>query len=124
VIPPTLNGISIRRGLGRNTWGPPIPFGPDGWLFRHKHESGQIIVTCSVIDGTEWVHASIAFAERMPTYAEIKNMHWAAFFDGYAYEVFAPEADHVNIHDYARHLWGRRDGKPMLPDFTMGTGSI
>jgi hypothetical protein len=120
----TLDALSIRRGLSRRLWGPPIQFGPDGWLYRHKEESGQIIVTCSVLDGVEWVHASIAFADRMPTYAEIKNMHWAVYFDGYAYEVFAPTADHVNIHENARHLWGRRDKKPVLPDFTMGMGTI
>jgi hypothetical protein len=51
-------------------------------------------------------------------------MHWAVFFDGYAYEVHAPAKDHVNIHEYARHLWGRKDGKPALPDFTQGMGMI
>jgi hypothetical protein len=124
VIPASINGIAIRRGLGRNTWGPPTPFGPDGWLFRHKEEHGQIIVTVAPIDGTDWIHASIAFADRMPTYEEIKNMHWAVFFDGYAYEVFAPTEDHVNIHENARHLFGRLDKAPALPDFTRGMGMV
>lgn len=120
----TLDALSIRRGLSRKRWGPPSPFGPDGWMFRHKQEHGQIIVTNAPLDGVEWVHASIAFADRMPTYEEIRNMHWAVFFKGWAYEVHAPFSDHVNIHEYARHLWGRLDGQPVLPDFTMGTGSI
>lgn len=40
------------------------------------------------------------------------------------YQVFAPPSDHVNIHNYALHLFGRLNGKPALPDFTDGTGSI
>lgn len=120
----SLNALAIRHRLGRVTWGPPIPFGPDGWLFRHKHQSGQIIATCSVTDGVEWVHASIAFADRMPTYDEIRNMHWAVFADGWAYEVHTPQAEHVNIHEYARHIWGRLDKRPALPDFTQGMGMV
>jgi hypothetical protein len=38
--------------------------------------------------------------------------------------VFAPPTDHVNIHEYALHLFGRLDGTPALPDFTAGSGSI
>jgi hypothetical protein len=120
----TLDALSIRRGLSRKWWGPPKPFGPDGWVYAHKEEQGHIIVTCAVHDGAEWVHASIAFHDRMPTYEEISNMHFAVFFRGWSYEVHAPFSDHVNIHEYARHLFGRLDGKPVLPDFTMGTGSI
>jgi hypothetical protein len=46
------------------------------------------------------------------------------FGDRWAYQVFAPPADHINLHNFALHLWGRLDGKPVLPDFTFGTGSI
>jgi hypothetical protein len=120
----TLNALGIRRRLNRNEWGPPRPFGPDGWILPNLYEHGHIIATVSVTDGVEWIHASIAFKERMPTYEEIRDMHLAVFNGGWAYEVHTPPAEHVNIHDYARHLFGRKDGKPVLPDFTMGTGSI
>lgn len=112
-----LDALAIRGRLGRNQWGPPQPFGPDGWLFRHKRFKGEAIVTCSVTDGIEWVHASIAFADKMPTYEAMRDLHTAVFPDGWAYEVFAPPEHHVNIHDYARHLWGRLDGQPVLPNF-------
>jgi len=36
---------------------------------------------------------------------------------GYAYQVFAPPSQHVNIHPYALHLWGKVDGSPTLPEF-------
>jgi len=120
----TLPALVIRSRLGLADWAVPTGFGPDGWLFRHRQESGQIIVTCAPYAGIEWVHASIGFADRMPTYGEIKNMHHAVYPEGWAYEVFAPPAEHVNIHDYVRHLFGRLDRKPYLPDFTRGTGSI
>ncbi|TQK29408.1 hypothetical protein [Arthrobacter sp. SLBN-53] len=53
----------------------------------------------------------------MPTYDELGRLHRAAFGDGYAYQVFAPAAQHVNIHQNALHLWGRADGPPCLPEF-------
>lgn len=53
----------------------------------------------------------------MPTYDDLCLLHRAVFKDGYAYQVFAPPSRHVNIHQYALHLWGRSDGKPVLPEF-------
>lgn len=113
----TLNALGIRRRLNRTVWATPRPFGPDGWVLPNVHEDGGIIVTVAVHDGAEWVHASIAFAVRMPTYDEMVALHRAVFPDGWAYEVFAPPTDHINIHEYARHLWGRLDKKPALPNF-------
>jgi hypothetical protein len=31
--------------------------------------------------------------------------------------MFAPPAEHVNIHERALHLWGRVDGSPVMPNF-------
>lgn len=116
--------LQIRRLLGRQDWSPPSPLGPDGWSLRSRGEPGSVIVTCAEHDGDDWVHASIAWRDRMPTYLELKMLHDAVFAGGWAYQVFAPGSDHVNIHQHALHLWGRLDGKPALPDFTRGSGSI
>jgi hypothetical protein len=35
----------------------------------------------------------------------------------WAYQVFVPESEHVNIHPHALHLWGRADGTNALPNF-------
>ena len=113
--------------LGRKNWRPPYPHGPDGWVFDNAHEHGQIIVSVSDLPddtGIEWVHASIAFKDRMPTYDELCLMHRAVYADHYAYQVFAPAAQHINIHHHALHLWGRLDGEPMLPEFGRFFGSI
>jgi hypothetical protein len=112
-----LDGLGTRRRLGRNVWAAPVPFGPAGWILPSKTDPGQIIVTAAHHDGFEWVHASIAYRDRMPTYDEMRAMHAAVYPRGWAYEVFAPPAQHINIHEYARHLWGRLDNSPALPNF-------
>jgi hypothetical protein len=76
------------------------------------------------VDEHEWVHASMTGAEDVPTYAELGILRQAVYGDGWAYQVFAPADQHVNIHQRALHLFGRLDGKPALPDFTFGSGSI
>jgi hypothetical protein len=121
--PTSFNALRIRRLLGRENWAAPMPHGPDGWSFMNFDGRASIIISCAPHDGDEWVHASIA-RERMPDYADLKMLHAAVFGDGWAYQIFAPPSDHVNIHRFALHLWGRLDGKPVLPDFTDGTGSI
>ena len=122
----TLDPLGIRQRLGRKMWSPPHPMGPDGWAYTHLGGATSVIVTsCPHGDPvTDWIHASIAHTDRMPDYDDLKALHRAVFGDGWAYQVFAPPADHVNIHQYALHLFGRLDGLPVLPDFTDGTGSI
>lgn len=101
------------------------PFGPDGARCVAPDGAGSIIVTrADHIDGFEVCHASIAWPDRDPSYRDLVMLHRAVFGDGWAYQVFAPASEHINIHEHALHLWGRADGEPMLPDFTMGAGSI
>lgn len=120
----SFDALRIRRVLGIGDWMAPKPFGPDGWSFLHRRSDSSVIVSCSDLTGAEWVHASIAHPDRMPTYDDLKLLHSAVFIGGWAYQVFAPFSDHVNIHEHALHLFGRLDGKPELPDFTGGSGSI
>jgi hypothetical protein len=110
--------------LGRDDWSPPEPFGPDGWLFLRKDHNQSVIITAADYgDGIVWVHASMAGDP--PSYDDLVLLHRAVFGDGYAYQVFAPRDKHVNIHSTALHLWGRLDGKPVLPEFgVLGNGSI
>jgi hypothetical protein len=122
--PTNFNALAIRHRLGKTTWKPPKPHGPDGWSFVNRNEVTSVIVSCAPHDDAEWVHASIAHAERMPTYDDLKLLHRAVFGGGWAYQVFAPPSDHVNIHEHALHLWGRLDGLPALPDVTFGMGSV
>lgn len=113
----TVDALRMRRILGRDKWFPPTDFGPDGWLMRHRNGTTSIIVTAAEMDGVEYIHASIADSEMLPQYADLVQIHRAVFGDGYAYQVFAPRAQHVNIHPNALHLWGRADGAAALPEF-------
>jgi hypothetical protein len=113
--------LAIRQRLGRETWAAPIPYGPDGWRYDYKLERGQIFLTCSTLEGIakEVIHASISFAGRMPSYEDMTHLHAAVWPNGYAYELFVPPRFHVNIAEHARHLWGHKDGSPMIPELSI-----
>lgn len=115
----TVDGLRLRRILGRKYWLAPEPFGPDGWALISRDNTASVIVSAADYDGIEYIHASVASADHttMPTYDDLCLLHKAVFGDGYAYQVFAPPSQHVNIHEAALHLWGRADGKPVLPEF-------
>ena len=117
-----IDALRVRRSLGRDEWGAPDSFGDGGWSFKAKNGPGSILVTAWPFEkGEAWLHASISGGDRMPTYDDLAGVHKAVWgTDGYAYEVFAPDSQHVNLHPYARHLWGRTDGAPVLPEFGRG----
>jgi hypothetical protein len=114
----SIDGLALRRRMGRDSWLVPLPFGPDGWKMVSRDLTSSIIVSCSDHDDdTEWIHASIA-RDHTPTYDDLVALHDAVWpRGGYAYQVFVPPEKHVNIHTHALHLWGRRDGANVLPDF-------
>lgn len=116
--PQSINAITVRRVLGRDRWLRPEMFGPDGWAFRSRDHTASIIVTVATHDGADWIHASIAGRDEMPSYEDLKLLHDAVFGGFWAYQVFAPPAEHVDIHEHALHLWGRLDRKPALPLFS------
>lgn len=124
----SVDALAIRRVLNERIpkWSVPQRFGPDGWVFLRGSPRRSLIVTVAPADdGCDWVHASMAGLDgELPTYEELTALHAAVFGDGWAYQLFAPRAQHVNIHEHALHLFGRLDGAAALPDFTYGSGSI
>ena len=114
-----LKPLAIRRRLGRAQWAAPQPYGLGGWLFEPLQEHDPRILA-SVHPETPdewWIHASIFRRGRMPDYEDLKLLHAAVFGRRWAYQVFAPPADHINLSPYVLHLWGRADGLPSLPNF-------
>jgi hypothetical protein len=108
----------LRRGLDRVAL--PSAFGECGlrMLMVSGECDGSIIVTQAGHEAVEWIHASLAWTDRMPDYDELCMLKDAVFGPGrYAYQVFPPVSQHVNIHEHALHLWGRADGGAMLPEF-------
>lgn len=113
----SIDALRMRRVLGREEWKPPQEHGPDGWITSRYDGTYSVIVTAFDWEGVEYVHASIAGHPAMPTYDDLTVLHRAVFGDGYAYQMFVPRSKHVDIHPTALHLWGRRDGKRVLPEF-------
>lgn len=122
---PLVDGLGIRRRLGRDVWTAPEPFGPDGYSYLAKDGSGILLVTgWYEADGVAWIHASMSRKHHVPTYADLTTMHRAVWGKhGYSFQVFPPAHKHVNIHERVLHLWGRADGANCLPDFAR-EGSI
>lgn len=122
-----LDPFAITKRLGGGKlWFPPREFGPDGFSWDHRIEDKRIIITIGPTSAIseDILHASVSRRGEMPTYADLVQLHYGAWgSEGWAYQVFAPQNDHVNIHMYALHLWGNPDGSPLLPNYGEG-GSI
>lgn len=117
-MPSAINPGPLRRAFGREKWAVPEPFG-SGWVMVTKERGSSVIVSVARFeDDQEWVHASLSHRDRLPTYEDLVTLHRAVWGeDGYAIQIFAPPRDHVNIHQFALHLWGRLDGSRVWPDF-------
>jgi len=119
---PVVNGLRLRKALGRHSWQAAIGHGCCGWRIDAVDAGTRIIVTgdhaSGHAEGVNWIHASISHPDEMPEYEDLKMLHRAVFGpDRWSYQVFAPEAEHVNIHAHVLHLFGRADGRPALPNF-------
>lgn len=124
-IPLAVDHRTLLKALTRYRPERPQPFGPCGVSVRLRASSGvcngSVIVTQAEHDGTEWLHASIAWMNHTPTYADLAVLKTGVFGPGrFAYQVFPAASEHVNIHPHALHLWGRADGVNVLPAFGAG----
>lgn len=109
---------------------------PFGWFVIEKRIDGEaylnktlgLFVIVSIAkedDGNVWVHLSVSRKSRIPTYDDLKLVKKLFMGDAcHAYQCFVPSKEHINIHEFVLHLWARQDGKPALPDFSHGSGSI
>lgn len=124
-----IDALRLRSVLGKDSWGIPSQFGPDGWILRTiaTVDPATVIVTVDDYRTRDlWVHASISRTMRMPTYDDLVLLHRGAFGDNYAFQAFVPRAEHVSIHDFCLHLFGLRSGRrpACIPDFALAGASI
>lgn len=91
----------------------------DGWACRQKDGGLRVIVDCEPkADGHEWIHVSYSRAKETPNHADTVRVKEAFLGDRYAYAVFPPSENYVNIHAHCLHLWARADGAAVLPEFS------
>lgn len=112
LVPPSVNGWQQV----------PAPFHGQ-YAFQNRVEGFQVLMSGDRIDGDQWLHVSVVKRIGYPSYTELVKIKQFFLGDRLAVQVFAPKAEHVNIHPRALHLWcciNRR----VTPDFTGGTGSI
>jgi hypothetical protein len=110
---------TMHERLG-SYWLKPQEFGGDSWIIDGPGAIRMVVsYDPDTEPGVEWVHASVSYEnkQRIPSYMDLKRMHYAVFGDGHAYQVFVPSGEHINIRGNVLHLWGRLDGKPVLPNF-------
>lgn len=123
-------GVDLLSPTGELLWmraylpDPP----PVGWRLRsrlgdgaaYQARSGQVVILSGSRqdDGRRWVHLSTSFADRLPTWADLRNVKDLFLGpDLYAVQVMPPRALYVNIHPHVLHLFACADGWP-LPEFS------
>lgn len=98
--------------------------GGDGAAYKRVDGLAVIASASLQQDGKRWLHVSLSRANRLPSYEDLAHVKRVFVGeDRFAVQVFAPKAQHVNLHAYCLHLWCCLDGHP-LPDFSQGTGSV
>jgi hypothetical protein len=83
-----------------------------------KPQRCSIIVSQHVFDDQDWLHASIYLGDQTtPTHEDMTMLHRAVFGRRrHAWQCFVPADQHVNLKEVL-HLYGRVDGRNVLPDF-------
>lgn len=99
--------------------------GGDGEAWERANSMRVIWSAATELDGRVWLHVSVSRPDRLPSYSDMKMVkRYFIGSDRFAYSVWAPDDEHVNIHERCLHLWAPLVGGNVLPDFTRGMGTI
>lgn len=128
----------------KNKGKPGFILSPRPWILVESRDDGERWVKSAVSviwsiateqDAEFWMHLSISRPQVtkdgpvvLPSYQDQKQVK-ALFIgeDRWAYSVWTPTGDHVNINPGVLHLWAMVTGNETgqaLPDFSRGTGTI
>lgn len=96
------------------------PSGHIGAWFR-RADGLQVCVTEERHpDGVEWMHVSVARRSRLPSWEDVKVVRNLFLNpDAEAFQMLPPQAEYVNTHPYALHMWSRLDGSRVMPHSRM-----
>jgi len=103
------------------------PWG-DGYALREIGGGLRVIVDCEVkANGFPWLHVSVSRKSWTPTHEDMAKVKRAFIGeDRYAYSIWPPREQYVNIHNHCLHLWARwdeADGQ-VLPEFSAEVDGI
>lgn len=110
------------------------PLGP-GWRVQDPHYLNAIHLTHDdgrgVIisgdrewDGNRWIHFSMSYKNRIPTWPELVRCKEELLGDeSLAIQVIPPRSKYVNMNPYVLHFF-LPIGHTPVPDFTRGRGCI
>lgn len=98
-------------------WTPVSRWG-DGYRYLNMRNGLRVVFTGAFIeDGKTWLHLSVSRAKECPSYEDLCEVKKTFVGEKmWAYQVFAPRTEHINIHQFTLHLWVSVDG-PALPNF-------
>lgn len=90
----------------------------DGWRYRTRDGLAVIVSTAQYEDGREWMHISVSRKDRLPSWDDLKHVKEVIVGnDRYAYQVFPPASQYVNIHQFCLHMWAPLTGSLPVPEF-------
>jgi hypothetical protein len=93
----------------------------DGFAVREKDGKLRVLVDCEFkSDGNPWLHVSYSKKYWVPSHEDTCKVKQAFFGNRYAYAVFPPAENYVNIHPNCLHLWGlmNTENGQVLPEFS------
>lgn len=113
-----------------------LSFPPIGWKVVQEWGNGYalqdltglraIMDCCRKDDEQFWLHVSVSRAKAIPSHLDMARVKSAFIGNRYAYSVWPPEENYVNIHPNCLHLWccvNDSDGR-ILPEFSADLGGV
>jgi hypothetical protein len=106
-----------------------LKYPPDGWryiqdwglghAFAHTNGLRVLIDASQKEDDRWWVHVSVSRKSWTPTHEDMCMVKRDFLGDRYAYAVYPPQEQYVNIHAHCLHLWSLAEGDGrVLPEFS------
>lgn len=102
-------------------------WGEDGFALRERGGGLRVLIDCEEkLDGNRWIHVSFSRKDWTPNHADTVKVKEAFIGDRYAYVVYPPKSEYVNIHAHCLHLWSRwgDDNGQVLPEFSANSQEL
>jgi hypothetical protein len=92
----------------------------------HRHRGRRLIHSIAVHpdDGCTWAHVSLSLRSgQLPSWEQTRDAWRLIYPTLTGIIIVPPESEHVDIAE-VMHVWANLDRPELVPDMSMGTGSI